>query len=254
MHILITGASSGIGRALATELVAQGHQVWGVARRRELLESLATQLGAERFRWSAVDVLNPASVDAAASQLRTAGFSPDAVVLNAGTFEEDLEPEYRYDTVQRVLATNVDGALIWVDRFLPEFRRRRAGQFVAISSVSAYRPDTTSVAYSASKAALSMAFRCLRLRYRTSGVRFKTIHFGPVATAISPRYSRSVDLQKKYWFVLTPQQAAAGIAGALSSTRDVFYIPFAITTVFRLMRILPDRWFAAITERLRRRE
>lgn len=254
MHILITGASSGIGRALASELVAHGHRVWGVARRRDLLESLARQLGSEGFRWTAVDVLDPASVDVAVSQMRAVGFTPDAVVLNAGTFAEDLEPEYRYDTVQRVLATNVDGALIWVDRFLPEFRRRKAGQFVAVSSVSAYRPDTTSVAYSASKAALSMAFRCLRLRYRSSGVRFKTIHFGPVATAISPRYSRSADLQKKYWFVLTPAQAAHGIADVLTSWRDVFYIPFAITTVFRLMRVLPDRWFAAITERLRRRE
>ncbi len=254
MNILITGASSGIGRALASELVAQGHTVWGIARRRELLESLAQQVGPERFRWSAADVLDPASVDLAIAQMRAAGFTPDAVVLNAGAFAEDLEPEYRYDTVRRVLQTNVDGALIWVDRFLPEFRRRQAGQFVAISSVSAYRPDTTSVAYSASKAALSMAFRCLRLRYANSGVAFKTIHFGPVATAISPRYSRDAGLQKKYWFVLTPQQAAQGIAEALTSRRDVFYIPLAITTVFRLLRVLPDRWFAAITERLRRRE
>lgn len=253
MNILITGASSGIGRALAVELVAAGHTVWGVARRRELLEALGQELNHERFRWSVADVLDPASVDAAVGQMRAAGYTPDAVVLNAGTFAEDLEPEYRYDTVHRVLQTNVDGALIWVDRFLPEFRRRKTGQFVAISSVSAYRPDTTSVAYSASKAALSMAFRCLRLRYAKSGIRFKTIHFGPVATAISPRYSRDAGLQKKYWFVLTPRQAAHGIARALASPRDVFYIPFAITTVFRLLRVLPDRWFAAITERLRRR-
>lgn len=253
MNVLITGASSGIGRALASELAAHGHTVWGIARRQHLLESLAQQLGSSACRWSVADVLDPASVDAAVGQMRAAGFTPDAVVLNAGTFEEDLEPEYRYDTVQRVLATNVDGALIWVDRFLPEFRRRNAGRFVAVSSVSAYRPDTTSVAYSASKAALSMAFRCLRLRYRTSGVRFTTIHFGPVATAISPRYSRDAGLQKKYWFVLTPQQAGRGIARALASRRDVFYIPFAITAAFRLLRVLPDRWFAAITERLRRR-
>lgn len=254
MHVLITGASSGIGHALAVELVAAGHTVWGIARRRELLEALGRELGTECFRWSVADVLDPASVDLAVAQMRAFGFTPDAVVLNAGAFEEDLEPEYRYDTVQRVLATNVDGALIWVDRFLPEFRRRKAGQFIAISSVSAYRPDTTSVAYSASKAALSMAFRCLRLRYAQSGVAFKTIHFGPVATAISPRYSRDAGLQKKYWFVLTPQQAGRGIVRVLASPRDVFYIPFAITAVFWLLRVLPDRWFAAITERLRRRQ
>lgn len=253
MHILITGASSGIGRALATELAAQGHTVWGIARRRELLLALERELGAERFRWSATDVLEPASVDAALGQLRQVGFVPDVVVLNAGAFEEDLEPDFRADAIRRIFQTNVDGALIFVDRLLADFRRRRLGQFIAISSVSAYRPDATSVAYSASKAALSMAWRCLRLRYRTSGVAFKTIHFGPVATAISPRYSRDFGQPRKYWFVLTPEQAAHGITRAIASSRSVFYIPFFITAVFRLLRILPDRLFFTLTERLRRR-
>lgn len=252
MNVLITGASSGIGRALAITLIHAGHHVWGLARRSELLAALSADLG-ERFHRTVADVREPKTVDAAVSQMRAAGFLPDAVVLSAGAFAEDLEPEYHYDTVQRVLQTNVDGALLLVDRLLPDFRRRRYGQFIAISSVSAYRPDATSVAYSASKAALSMAFRCLRLRYRGSGVRFKTIHFGPVATAISPRYSRDTGLQKKYWFVLTPEQAAHGIMRAIASSRAVFYIPFFITAVFRLLRILPDRLFFTLTERLRRR-
>lgn len=252
MNVLITGASSGIGRALAITLAEAGHGVWGIARRRELLAELEARLG-ERFHSSVADVCEPKTVDAAISHMRAAGFSPDVVVLSAGAFAEDLEPEYHYDTVQRVLAINVDGALLCVDRWLPMFRQRRSGQFIAISSVSAYRPDATSVAYSASKAALSMAFRCLRLRYRGSGVQFKTIHFGPVATAISPRYSRDAGLQRKYWFVLTPEQAAHGIRRAIASSRAVFFIPFFITAVFRLLRILPDRLFFTLTERLRRR-
>lgn len=252
MNILLTGASSGIGREAARQLVLAGHTVWGVARRADALMQLQTELGPTRFHPLVGDVSKPAEVQAVLATLTTAGVVPDAVVLNAAVMLPDTAPEYTHAVASQVFATNVDGALRFVDGLLPKFRARGSGQFIAVASTSAFRPDPTSISLPASKAALAMAFRGLRLRYQHTGIQFKIVYFGPVATAIIPAYTTPQG-KPKYWFVMSAQAAGRKLARVLAGQRGSYYFPLVSTLPFQLLRILPDTWFANISGWLKRK-
>jgi short-subunit dehydrogenase len=238
MKIFVTGVSSGIGRALALELLKRGDDVWGVARRTLEMPGL---------RFTRCDVRNADEVARVHRQTRTENFLPDVVVLNAGILEVDTEDLYAHHRARQVLATNVEGALVWVETFLPQFVERRSGQFIAISSILAHRPDPSSVSYAASKAALSMAFRSLRLRYRDTGVQFKTVHFGPVDTPVVPRFAQA---RTPRW-VLSATEAADCVMRALEKRGGQFYYPWS-SWVIRATSLVPDSWFHHLTKRLRR--
>lgn len=227
MKVFITGASSGVGRALAEELVKSGHQVWGVARRGNLLAGIQQELNSGNFFYTQCDILSELDVKRVVAEMERRNFLPDTVVLNAGAFQEDISPHYNHKIAEHIFATNVYGALIWVDRLVAMFVKRGSGQFLAVSSTSAYRPDITSASYPASKVALSMAFRSLRLRYQKENVFFKTIHFGPIATTISSRYTKFPEVQKKFFFVLTPKQAARSLIKAMEGRKLEYYFPFS---------------------------
>ena len=238
MKIFVTGVSSGIGRALSQALLARGDQVWGVARRTPDLPGL---------RFTRCDVGNAEEVARVCEQMRGERFVPDVVVLNAGILEMDTEDVYAHPRARRVFATNLEGALIWVEKLLPQFLERRSGQFVAISSILAHRPDPSSVSYAASKAALSMAFRGLRLRYRGTGVQFKAVHFGPVDTPVVPRFAQA---QRPRW-VLSAADAAGCVMRVLEKRGGRFYYPWS-SWVIRVTSVVPDAWFHDLTKRFRR--
>src|SRR5258705_359960 len=112
MNVFITGISSGIGAALAELLVAQGHAVWGVARRGDLMAELDGRLGSPLLRFDVADIRNREDIRRVATVMHAAGFVPDAVVLNAGCYVPDLqEGTYSSDAAANVWKTNLDGAL-----------------------------------------------------------------------------------------------------------------------------------------------
>jgi NADP-dependent 3-hydroxy acid dehydrogenase YdfG len=156
--VLITGASSGVGEALARHYVRRGARVWGVARRGQLLDKLRSELPSGRFVGPACDVTSVSEVDAVVAAMDRERFVPEIAILNAGTNLHDLEPAFRVADCEQVFRVNLFGALVWVDRLLPRLLERGRGHFAAISSMSAFRVTSRSVGYAASKAALSMAF------------------------------------------------------------------------------------------------
>ncbi len=251
MKIFLTGASRGIGRALAAELIREGHQVWGVARGQTELLELQMSLGAEKFRFTTCDITKETDVDRAINDMKNANFKPEAAILNAGIFEEDTAPHFSNSIASKTMRVNLEGALIWVDRLLPLFLTHKGGQFIAMSSITAFRPDARSAGYSASKAALTMAFRALRLRYQDDGVAFKTAHLGPVATSILTR-SEGSDENRQCALVTRPEAVARFIGKILHRNCGTFFFPFFPTLLFRLSLILPDRIFHRLTSGLRR--
>ena len=174
MNVLITGASSGIGRALAARMVADGDRVWGVARREPELQSLQRQLGSG-FLYSPANVAVFDDVRRVLAQLDAENFLPDAVVLNAVIYPHDCEGTLEYAVAREVLATNVNGVLAFASLLSERFLARGCGQFLAVSSLFAVRPDPVDVGYVSSKAALTMAFRCLAARYRRTAIQFKSM-------------------------------------------------------------------------------
>ncbi|MBI4098417.1 MAG: SDR family NAD(P)-dependent oxidoreductase [Candidatus Magasanikbacteria bacterium] len=243
MKIFITGVSSGIGRAMAKQLVKAGHEVWGIARREELLLSLRDELHSPLFRFSSADVSDVGALKMVAEELANAQFMPEAVILNAGGYFDDVGGgTLDWNVYKNAFATNLDGTLFWVSTFLPDFLQRGRGLFIAVSSTAALRPSG-SASYSASRAAISMVFRQLRLSFGERGVRFSTMHFGPVATRQWPG---------RRMFLVPPPEAAASCAVTLLQKRaGSYFFPFLTTTALRLSFFVPDRVFSWVARLLR---
>ncbi|MDO8559678.1 MAG: SDR family NAD(P)-dependent oxidoreductase [bacterium] len=248
MQIVVTGATSGIGRALVGLLTARGDRVFGVSRSVTALAEVQAQLG-KNFSFVAADLASPGAADIVARALASVEFVPDAVVLNAGIYPHDSDKEFDAAVAAKVLAVNVSGTLALVGRLLPQVQQR-GGQFVAVSSLFARRPDPLGVGYAASKAALTMAFRSLALRYRNSSVRFKVIQFGPIATeGFAGAERRRVRFAPH---LRTAQQAAAAIVRTMDSGRTVVTYPWLVSCALRVTAWLPDPVFDAITRPFRR--
>jgi short-subunit dehydrogenase len=237
MDICVTGASSGLGRALCVRLIRTGHRVWGVARREEELQSLARELG-DRFRACALDVTDAAALRRLRERMEREGGVPGFFVLCAGVQRDDMsDGGFDAAAAEENVRVNLQGVMGCIQEFLPVFLERRSGTFVCIGSTAALRPSRRSAGYAASKAALHMLLRSLRLRYAGRGVRFATVIAGPLAT---PMWEG-----RRSWLVPAPEAAARRVERFLSSRRTVLYYPFASTLLLRLTRGIPDAFFSA---------
>jgi len=251
MKIFITGISSGIGRDLSKILVSEGHEVWGIARRQALLETLSLEIGEERFHYDRCDITRTGDVQAVCGKMQRRGFLPEVIFLNAALDLDDDYPHLSVTQAKEMLRTNIEGAFVWVSAFIEPFTERGSGQFIAVSSLFSNWPDKSSVAYSASKAGLSMLFRGLRLRYSNSRVVFKTVFLGPVDTGINPRFKADAP-EKRSILAASSADTAEFLNNTMTRRKLDFYHPFYIRVLFQTLKWLPDRVFEALTQNFRR--
>ncbi|PPE75982.1 short-chain dehydrogenase [Solimonas fluminis] len=184
--ILITGCSSGIGRALALELRARGHTVWATARRPETLQDLE----ARGIVAATLDVDDAASIAALAARLQAEGIVPDVLVNNAGYGAMGPLAEMPAEELRRQFDTNVLSLMAVTQALLPPMMRRRSGTVVNIGSVSGVLVTPFSGAYCATKAAVHALSDALRMELAPFGIRVMTVQpgairsqFGATATA-----------------------------------------------------------------------
>ncbi len=230
---LVTGASSGLGKALSTLIARRGGSVWGIARRPGPLEETARELGPDRFRWSACDTGDPESVRASCRTMRGAGFVPDVVILNAGINTYDAEGNFDAARFDAMIRANLLGVSTWIAEWLPEFLARKHGAFAAVSSMAAIQGNPRSMGYCVSKRALSELFRYLRVRYGHSVVPFTTIHLGAIDTPMS----RSTRLMPGAY---TADRAARIVLEATERRRRSVYRPSWALAVSLAARAAPD--------------
>ncbi|MEO0680031.1 MAG: SDR family NAD(P)-dependent oxidoreductase [Pseudomonadota bacterium] len=173
-RVLVTGASSGIGEAVAEGLAGAGWQVHALARRAARLEALAARCGCAAH---AGDVRDGAAMEALVAEV-----APDALVLNAGRGAgfEGLARASR-EALAETIETNVTAVLDLIRLALPGMIRRRRGHVVVVGSVAALYPAPAAV-YGGSKAAVAMIARNLRLELRGTGVRVTDVRPGRVTT------------------------------------------------------------------------
>jgi len=183
--VFITGASSGIGAALARHYAARGAVVGLIARRAEGIAALAGELGGTVWT-GAGDVADAAFVRRAADAFMQAHGVPDLVVANAGisigtlgAAAEDLA------VLERILRTNVLGLAATLQPFVEPMRARRAGTLAGIASIAGFRGLPGSGAYSASKAAAITWLESLRAELAGSGVRVVTVCPGYIDTPMT---------------------------------------------------------------------
>ncbi len=186
--ILITGCSSGIGRATALEAAGRGHRVYATARRPESLRDLEK----ERLRTLALDVTDAASIrDAVASAIGEAG-SIDALVNNAGYGQYGAVEDVTAEEWRQQFDVNLFGAVETTRAVLPAMREKRSGTIVNVSSVGGKIAIPFAAPYCASKHALEAVSDALRVEVAPFGIRVVVVEAGPIETRFADRARESV--------------------------------------------------------------
>ena len=192
--ILITGASSGIGRQLAIEFAARGYRLALTARRLDALATLRAELQTRHpglaVETAALDVQRTAEVAPAVEALATALGGLDIVVANAGIGDTGLVGTGGFARDAAVIQTNVLGAMATLDAAVALFRRQQRGQLVAISSVAAARGMPGAGAYCASKAALAVYADSIRHELYGTGIAVTTLYPGFIDTPLNNHMTR----------------------------------------------------------------
>ena len=235
--VVITGASSGIGAAVAVELARLRQARIGLlARRVEKLEEVAAQVRAAGGDALAVgcDVVDPAAVQAAVDQVAAAFGPVDIAVANAGIGEPIPVRKFTGERFARTMRINVEGAANLFGAVLPSMLDRGTGQLVGVSSIARWRGLPKSASYSASKAALTTMLESMRLELRPKGIAVTAVHPGFVTTPMTAKNAFKMP------FLLDVEQAARiTTRGILRRKRDVNY-PWPMVTIVKLARLMPD--------------
>ncbi len=228
---LVTGASAGIGAAIARELAARGHSLVLVARRREKLEQLAAQL-TEEYGVAAeavgVDLAKPLSRQRLPARVQSLGLEVSVLVNNAGfatggAFHES-DPERELEQV-RVL---VEAPVALTSVFLPAMVRRGRGAILNLASTAGMQPLPYSAGYSAAKAYVLAFSEALHQELHGSGVTVTALAPGPVSTEfwdaagwqLATGHSFEQAVPRPVW-VTAEAAAAAGVRGLEAGRRVV---------------------------------
>src|SRR5436190_6612948 len=264
--VLITGASSGIGRGLAIELARRGAKLGllarGVDARKaasaaaggggrlsptrssvsqepsprllEVAKDIEHETNGKSSSGPAQTILLPAdvrdanAVRAAADRLRKEFGRVDVMIANAGIAATTDASELAPEDVARLLSVNVIGAVNSVAAVLPEMLERGSGQLVAISSLSAYRGLPKSAAYCASKASLSAFFESVRIDLMGTGVDVTIIHPGFIKTPLT------AGRQAQMPFLMEVDYAVNKMIRAIEKRKKSYAFPWQLATIVRL--------------------
>lgn len=246
-NVFLTGASSGIGRALAQEWQRRGAFVGLVARRADALQALAAPFP-DRCLCYAVDVTDRESLLAAARDFERRCGGTDIVIANAG-IGMGMLTEHREDleVFDRILATNLTAVVSTFHPFIAPMRARRRGKLVGISSIAGVRGLPGSEAYCPSKAALTNYCECLRVGLRGSGIQVVTIAPGFIRTPLTAANPYPMP------FLMDADAFARRAADAIERGASYQVIPWPMAWVGRLLRILPNWAFdRALARRARK--
>jgi NAD(P)-dependent dehydrogenase (short-subunit alcohol dehydrogenase family) len=249
MKVVISGASSGIGLALARHYLEGGATVAAFARRGELLQVLAAEFPGKVLCYT-LDVRDASAILQAAADFMTRVGVPDIVIANAGvsrgTLTEYVEDE---EVFQNVMDINVLGMVKTFQPFLAAMRAAKQGTLVGIASVAGFRGLPGSGAYSASKAAAISYMESLRVEMYGSGVKVVTLCPGFIRTPMTDINTYSMP------FILDADVAARRMARVIERGVSFAVVPWQMGVVGWVMKRLPrwlyDRLFAKAPHKAR---
>lgn len=243
--VLVTGASSGIGRGLALELARRGAMVGLLARREGALCEAVDEIAAHGGKAIALpaDVTDANAVRGAVGAL-SKEFGPiDLAIANAGVgatvAARNLEPE----GVANIFKVNVIGVVNCVTAVIPHMIERGRGQLAVISSLAAYRGLPKSAAYCSSKAAVSALFESLRLDLGPQGIEVTIIHPGFIKTPLT------AGRQAKLPFLLEVDDAVKKMIRAIEKRKKSYAFPWQLATVVRAGMLMPNFMYDWIARR-----
>ncbi len=240
---IVTGASSGIGRALAVRLASAGDRVGLIARRGDLLESLRDQIARARGQAvaEAADVSDREALHGAVARIEEQLGPVDVMVANAGFGAPTHLDPLNIADVEQTFRVNLMGVIYSVEAVLPGMLARQSGQIVAVSSLAGDRGLPGESAYCASKAAVNVYMEGLRIAARKRGVVVTTVCPGFVQTPMAPMDAAATP------FIMSAEAAADRIARLIERRRGgVHRFPRRMALLMSLIARLPDALVARL--------
>ena len=236
MNILITGATSGIGKQLALDYQDQGHQIWAVGRNEKALDDL-------RKRGMKTGKLDLADREHSLEWFKTLDHI-DLAILSAGNCEYIDILDFDSSLVQRVMRANVDSLAISIEGVLPLLRKSSGGHLAIVGSSAAYIPLPRAEAYGASKAAVAYMANSLRVDLKKEGIPVSLICPGFVKTPLTDL--NDFDMP----FRITTEEASTAIRDGLKKRKSEIHFPKKITLMMKLFSWLPNPVWTQLAQKM----
>ena len=236
---LITGASSGIGKYIAYEMVDRGWRVIAIARSKNKLDELGEVLGKDNLIPMVCDVSKFNQVQEVSKEIKNKNLYPTLFFLNAGDGDQENDKGLDWELHKRIFDVNYFGAISWVSQWIASLKEKDGGIFVATSTMQSLRGMPGAGAYGASKSALNHCFESLDALYYKDNIRFFVIYAGPVDTAM-------LKTDRPLPYTWKPEKAAKYIVRKVLKNSTKIKFPFFWVLLMKIIKLLPNKLYLRI--------
>ena len=243
--IWITGASSGIGKAVAEKFAAEGWMVAASARRQEILNKMAENQNIFAYP---LDVTQKENVTKTFNKIIEDFKNVDICLFCSGTYDPKLEQEINIEQNKFVMETNYFGVLNCIKAVETYFKNKKSGQISIVSSVAAYRGLPNSSGYGPSKAALTNLTESIYFDFKKHNVKISLVSPGFIKTPLTDKNEFPMP------FIRSPEFAADKIFQGLTK-KNIFEIhfPLGLTLTLKFLRILPYKLYLFLIDKFVKR-
>ena len=239
--IWITGASSGIGKALAEKFASEGWKVAISARRKEILDEMANNENISSFP---LDVTNQDQIKISFEKIIEDFKELDLCVFSSGTYDPKLEQEINVKQNKFVMETNFFGVLYCINAVENYFKNKKKGHISIVSSVAAYRGLPNSSGYGPSKAALTNLTESLYFDFKKHNVRISLVSPGFIKTPLTDKNEFPMP------FIKSPEFAAEKMFNGLTKSKAFeIHFPKALTVLLKILRVLPYKIYLFLIDK-----
>ena len=239
--IWITGASSGIGKALAEKFASEGWRVAVSARRKEILDEMANN---ENISSYPLDVTNQHQINDVFAKIINDFGSINLCVFSSGTYDPKLEQEINIKQNKFVMETNFFGVLYCIKSVEKYFKDKKDGHISIVSSVAAYRGLPNSSGYGPSKAALTNLAESLYFDFKKYNVRISLVSPGFIKTPLTDKNEFPMP------FIKSPEFAADKMFNGLTKSNSFeIHFPKTLTILLKILRVLPYKIYLYLIDK-----
>ena len=241
--IWITGASTGIGKALAVKFAQNGWNVAASARRENLLKEL--EESNQNIYSFPLDVTDKERCKEVFKKIENKFKSVDISFFSTGTWDPKKEKEIDIEQIENVMKVNFFGTLNCIKSVEKYYRERKNGHISIVSSIAGYRGLPNSTGYGPSKSALNNLAESLFFDFKRYGVRVSLISPGFIKTPMTDKNDFKMP------FLKTVEYAAEKIFEGLTKTKQFeIHFPKQLTLILKFLKILPNSWYLSLVSRL----